>query len=557
MSGGLRQALRGLLGAAALIAAVTVLSRVLGLVRTLVLTSTVGSEGIADAYNAANQLPNVLFEIAAGGALAGAVVPLLAAPVARADRTEVGRVVSAALGWVMLVLGPVGLLLAALSGVIGDFAGGGDPATAATVRYFVLVFAVQVPVYGITVLLYGVLQAHRRFFWPAFAPVLNSLVLIVTFGVYGALAGRETSDPSALPAGALDVLAWGTTAGVLAMLVPVLAPVRRLGVRLRPTLRFPGDTGRRFRALGLAGVGSVAAQQVAVLVVWLLANGLLPDDGRGYSGLVYAQLVYLLPYAVLVVPLATSTFPRMAAHAAAGDHARFAATSSVTTRAVLVVAALGGAAVLAGGAAVAAVFAALDRGEGAGLAAGMTVVLTWMPAGVVGLALMFHVSRTLYAIERPRAAVVTNVAGWGSLVVLAPVLVLTSDTGDPLAVLRGVALATVLAMLVGAVVSVVALRRAAGPAALAGLGRSAAVALGAGALGAVAGRLVASTVLDVVGDGLGSAVGAAAGGAVVAATVVAVAVVLLDRGTLRGVLKVERTPLPDASEARDAQTPTG
>lgn len=540
MSGRLRRTLQGLLGAAALIAVVTVVSRALGLVRTLVLNGTVGSGDIADAYNAANTLPNILFEAAAGGALAGAIVPLLAAPVARADREQVGRVVSAALGWVLLVLVPLGGLLAALSGVVGAFAAKGDPVMAATIRYFVLVFAVQVPVYGLTVLLYGVLQAHRKFFWPAFAPVLNSAVLIATFALYDVLADGEVSDPTALTPGALDLLAWGTTAGVVAMLLPVLLPARRLGVRLRPTLRFPGDTGRRFRALGLAGLGGVVAQQVSVLVIVLLATGLLPNDGRGYSAIVYAQQVYLLPYAVLVVPLATSTFPRVAAHAAAGDRSRFAATSAVTTRAVLVVGALGAAAVLAGGGAVAAVFADMTPGDGAGLVEAMGVLLTWMPAGVVGLAVMFHVSRTLYAVERARAAVLTNVAGWGALAVLAPVLALLAGRDDPVGVLRGIGLATSLGMAVGAVAALVALRRVAGPSALAGLGRTALVALAAAAAGAAAGRGVATTVLEVVGDDALTATGAAAGGAVVAATVVVAAVVLLDRGTLLGVLRVER-----------------
>lgn len=557
MSGRLRRTLQGLLGAAALIAVVTVVSRALGLVRTLVLNNTVGSVGIADAYNSANLLPNILFEVAAGGALAGAIVPLLAAPVVRSDQQQVSRVVSAALGWVLLVLVPLGGLLAALSGVVGAFAGE-DPALAATVRYFVLVFAVQVPVYGLTVLLYGVLQAHRRFFWPAFAPVLNSVVLIATFAAYGALADGEVADPAALPGGALDLLAWGTTAGVVAMLLPVLLPVRRLGVRLRPTLRFPDGVGRRFRALGLAGIGSVAAQQVSVLVVWLLANGLLPHDGRGFSAVVYAQQVYLLPYAVLVVPLATSTFPRVAAHAAAGDRVRFAATSAVTTRAVLVVGVLGAAAVLAGGGAVAAVFADMTPGDGAGLVEAMGVLLTWMPAGVVGLAVMFHVSRTLYAVERARAAILTNVAGWGAVAVAAPVLVLLAGRDDPTGMLRGIGLATSLGMAVGAVVALVALYRAAGPAALAGLRRTALVALVAGAAGAVAGRAVAATVLELVGDGALSATGAAAGGAVVAATVVVGAVALLDRGTLVGVVQVERAPAaPSAADAHDATASTG
>lgn len=523
------RAVQGLLGAAALIAVVTVVSRVLGLVRLLVQSGTVGADAIADAYNAANVLPNILFEAAAGGALAGAVVPLLAGPVAGADREQVSRIASAALGWTLTVLVPAGVLLALASGVVADVATD-DPATAATVRYLVLVFSVQVPLYGVAVLLYGVLQAHHRFFWPAFAPVLNSLVVITAYTVYGVMADGEVRDPTALPAGAVDVLAWGTTAGVAAMCLPMLVPVRRLGVRLRPTWRFPAGTGPRFRALALAGVGAVAAQQLSVGVVWLLANSRLPGGGQGYTAFLYAQQVYLLPYAVLVVPLATSTFPRLAAHVAAADRTRLAALSSVTTRAVLAAAVLGAAAVLAGGPAVAEVFAVLA--EQPRVVGAMSATLVWMAPGVVGLAVLFHVSRTLYAVERPRSAVAVNATGWLVVALAAVVLVARADADGVLAALGQ---ATTVGMTAGAVAAVVALRRAVGGAALAGLPRTVVVSVAGAALGAPLGRWVAGTVLDLTGHGAVSATGAAAGGAVVAAAVVAAAVVLADRSTLQAV----------------------
>ncbi|WP_187697878.1 murein biosynthesis integral membrane protein MurJ [Cellulomonas telluris] len=536
MSRGARRAVQGLLGAAALITVVTVVSRVLGLARNLVQAGTVGTQEIAEAYNAANALPNILFEAAAGGALAGAVVPMLAAPLAGGDRARVDRIASAALGWTLLVLVPLGLLLAVLTGPIAVLVAG-DDAPVALVRFFVLVFAVQVPLYGVTVLLYGVLQAHRRFFWPAFAPVLNSAVVIAAYAVYGALADGEVSDPGGLPPGAVEVLAWGTTAGVAAMCLPMLVPVHRLGVRLRPTLRFGGDAGPRFRALALAGVGSVAAQQLAVLVTLLLARNFAPGAGEGYTAFVYAQQVYLLPYAVLVVPLATSTFPRVAEHAATGDRDAFGRLAAVTTRGVVTAAALGAAAVLAAAPAVATLFGALDRGTGR-VAVGILDALVPLAPGVVGLAVLFHVSRCLYALERARSAVAVNALGWGVVTVTALLLV-ALVRGTEVSVLAALGAATAVGMTVGAVVALVALRRAAGPAALTGLLRTVAVVVGAAALGAVAGRWVADSVLLLAGEGPLSATGAAAGGAVTAAVVVAAAAALLDRGTIAGVARAE------------------
>ncbi|GIG40969.1 murein biosynthesis integral membrane protein MurJ [Cellulomonas phragmiteti] len=535
----LRRGVQGLLGAAAMIAVITVLSRVLGLVRVLVQAGTVGVGEIADAYNSVNLLPNILFETAAGGALAGAVIPLLAAPLAAGDRERVSRIASAALGWALFVLVPLGLLLAASAGPIGRLFGGGDPALVAAARYFVLVFSVQVPMYGIAVLLYAVLQAHRRFFWPAFAPVLNSLVVVVAYVVYGSMARGEVTDPSALTAGALEVLAWGTTAGVAAMLLPVVLPVRRLGVRLRPTLRFPGDSGQRFRALALAGVASVAAQQLSAAVLLLLASQRLPGSvGNGYSAFMYAQQLYLLPYAVLVVPLATSTFPRVATYAAAGDLTRLARVSAVTTRAVLAVATLGTAAMLAGGPALAGVFAGVARESQ--VVGGMTATLQTMAPGVIGLGVVFHVSRTLYAVERPRLAIGVNAVAWSAVTVASLLTVLTVPPGA--VVFTRLGLGTAIGMTVGGLVAVLVLARTVGPAALAGLGRTTAVVLAGAGAGATLGRLVSDAVLDLVGDDPWTAAAAAAGGAVVAAGVVLCAVALLDRTTLTGVVRAEHAP---------------
>jgi len=535
-----RRALGGLVGAAAMIAAVTVLSRVLGFVRYLAQASGLGAGAIADAYNGANVLPNVLFEVAAGGALAGAIVPLLAGPISRSDRREVQQVASAALGWTLAVLAPLGLTLALASGPIaGVLAGLSGAATADLIQFFLLVFAVQVPMYGATVLAYGVLQAHKRFFWPAFAPVLSSVVVIATYAVYGALAGGEADDPVAVGQGALRVLAWGTTAGVAAMLLPMLLPVTRLGIRIRPTLRFPPGVGARFRALALAGIGGVAAQQLSVVVVLLLA---FARGGHGsYTPFLWAQQVYLLPYAVLVVPLATATFPRVAAAAARRDRIGFARLSSTTTRAVLAVATAGAAAVFAAGPAVAAVFAAVAHRPD--VTDEMSAALGFLAPGVVGFAALFHVSRSLYALERARSAVLANVVGWGtvSVVALVAVPLATRSGPDPSAALAALGGASTAGMAAGALVALVALRRAAGGEALHGLGRTALVLAGSGVAAAWVGRWVVDAVGELVGRGWSVALGAAAGGAVVAVLVVVAAVAALDRGTATGLLQVEAT----------------
>ncbi|MBD8059112.1 virulence factor MviN [Cellulomonas sp. JH27-2] len=549
MSPAARRAAGGLAGAAAMIAAVTVLSRFLGFGRSLAQLYGVGADMIAGAYTSANMLPNVLFEIAAGGALAGALVPVLAGPIARDLRGDVDRIVSAAVGWTLLVLVPLAGLLALLASPIGTYLAHGDAPKADLIRYFVLVFAVQVPMYGLAVLLYAVLQAHKRFFWPAFAPVMASLVTIAAYLVYGALAGGERSDPTQVANGAIGVLAWGTTLGVAAMCLPMLVPVHRLGVRIRPSLQFPVGVGVRFRALALAGVGSVAAQQLTTLVVLAVANR------SGTDALVrdstvpvyfYAQQVYLLPYAVLVVPLATSTFPRLAARAAAGDTVGFARTSSAVTRGVVAAAGVGGAAVIAAAVPIASVFHAIAReGQDGPVGAQLADALTWMVPGVVGFALLFHASRSLYALERGRAAIVANVTGWG--VMSAGVVALAAlDWPDGRTVVS-IGAASTLGMTVGGVVAAVALVRAAGSDALAGLTRTAVVTVASGVVAALVGRGMADTIQDLGGDGLVTALGAAAGAGLLALVVCALVFAAFDRGTALGVLHAEREPVRPAT----------
>src|SRR5699024_9826804 len=102
--------LGGLAGAAVLISLATVASRVVGFARVGVFSRTVGDTCLGDAYFTANTLPNVLFEVVAGGALAGVVVPVLAGPVARGDRETAARTASALLSWALLLLLPVAVL---------------------------------------------------------------------------------------------------------------------------------------------------------------------------------------------------------------------------------------------------------------------------------------------------------------------------------------------------------------------------------------------------------------------------------------------------------------
>jgi putative peptidoglycan lipid II flippase len=516
----------GFLASAALIAAVTVVARAVGFGRWAVFSSSVNAGCVGGAYTSANILPNILFEVVAGGALAGAVVPLLAGAVARGDRERVDAVTSALLGWALLVLVPVSVLLAVLAGPVsralidGDGCAGQQQLTARMIT----VFAPQIALYGIGVVLTGVLQAHRRFFWPAFVPLLSSVVVIVAYRMFAVTDAGRSDDAQALPGTAEAWLLWGTTAGVAAMTLPLLLPVARAGIRLRPRLTFPPGVAARGRALAAAGIGALLAQQLSVLVGVVLANH---ADARSYAVFTYTQAVYLLPYAVLAVPLATSAFPRLAERASAGDTAGFARDAASTTRAVVVAGCLSAAGLAAAAPGVGAFFAVLDAGDVASMAPALVV----MAPGVLGFALVAHVGRALYALERGRSAAVATSAGW--LAVAAASLVAVPLAGP----VEGLAWGTAVGMSVAGVLLLLALARAAGAEAVRGVPRAVLTGIVAAALAAGTGHLAAARVVDHAGGGTGAAVLAMGAAATVCLVVFAAVLAVTDRHDLAETLR--------------------
>lgn len=304
-----QQAAAGLAGAAGAIAVLTLLSRLAGFGRTLVFAGSVRAGGTGEVYTAVNTVPNVLFEVAAGGVLAAVAVPLVASHLGRGATEQANTAGSALLTWALTVLVPVGVVVALLAGPLAHALVGGSsvPGAGETGALMLRVFALQVPLYGVGIVLSGILHAHRRFLAVALAPLLSSLVVIATYLAYGARTGGATT---AVGDDAVLLLAGGTTLGVLVLSVPLALPAWRAGFRWRPTWRLPAGDGRRAAHLAGGGLVALVAQQASVLAtVWVATHrgggGSLPVWG-------YLQAVYLLPYAVLAVPVATAAFPALA-----------------------------------------------------------------------------------------------------------------------------------------------------------------------------------------------------------------------------------------------------
>ena len=222
-------ALAGIGRAAALIAALTILARLLGLVRTIVFAKTVGATCLGTAYVTANAVPNIIYYIALGGALTSIMVPVLARPADRsaadpAAAAEVRQTSSALLTWTMVILVPVSVAIALaaclLASLLNPANGRAHCAQASLVTvtgHMLAAFAPQILLYGLAVVLYGILQAHRRFAAPALAPVISSVVVIIAYIAFVPLGASHVNALSGLPVAAELTLSVGTTVGVAAL----------------------------------------------------------------------------------------------------------------------------------------------------------------------------------------------------------------------------------------------------------------------------------------------------------------------------------------------------
>jgi putative peptidoglycan lipid II flippase len=365
--------------------------------------------------------------------------------------------------------------------------------------------------------LYGLLQAYRRFAGPTLGPAISSLVLITAYLTFVPLA--KGLPLARLPVTAELVLSVGTTLGVAALVVAGVTPTRRLRLRLRPTLRFPPGVARQASGLALVGVVELIIIDLASLVAIELANG------RGETGAIvifnYASQVFNTVCAVLALSIVTSAFPVLSAR----DGPVFARTCAGSTRAVLLLSWLGTAAMAAITVPAAHVLAR-QPGQVTELIEGFAL----FAPGIAGTAVVANLARVMLAIGRLKVAAAALAGSWTLVIAAAVVL---AELAPPRLIVAALALANTIGQTVVAVPLVAATRRICGRAAVEGTGHAALAGLVAGAAGAGAGVAVS---MAVPSDGklLASAMALAA--AVAAIAVFGVVAFLLDRGDLRTVL---------------------
>jgi putative peptidoglycan lipid II flippase len=387
------------------IAGATLLSRLLGFVRDMVVARAFGAGPVTDAFFVAFRIPNILRRLLAEGALSSAMIPVFTDYMARDDRPALHRMLRAVLGLSLLALAvTTGLGLLFTPAILEAIAPGfmNDPAQASLAVLLTRIMFPFLVLVGLAAIATGVLNSHGRFFASAVGPaVLNAGMIVAVL-----LLARHLEPP-------VVSLAIGVLAGGVGQLVVQLPSLAACGLLVAPSLDLRHPAILRITRLLLPSVFGLAAVQLMVFVNTLLAS-LLPLGSISY--LYYADRVMEFPLGVFGIALASASLPVMARHAAARDHRALAETLNFALRLAFYVSlpATVGLVVLR----TPIVRVLFQRGRfGAAETAATAEALLWYAVGLAGFAGARIVAQTFYA--RSEAATAVR---WGIVSIVANVV---------------------------------------------------------------------------------------------------------------------------------------
>jgi putative peptidoglycan lipid II flippase len=292
-------------GAALLVMLFFVLSRLSGLLREMVIGARFGTAAEYDAYLAAFRIPDLLFQLAAGGALGSAFIPVFAAWWVKEEKREAWLLFSRMLNLIVLVLVMLSVMAAFFAEPIVRFvlAPGFTPAQQALTAALMRLMLAGTVIFGISGLVMAALNATQHFLAPAAAPVLYNGAIILAAATLA-------------PAYGVHGLAIGVVLGALAHLLVQLPALWRKGWRPQPALSLSDPGVRKVGLLMGPRVLGLFFVQLHFLVNTILASGL---DVGALSALNYAWLLMLLPQGVIAQGVATVVFPTFSALSASGQ----------------------------------------------------------------------------------------------------------------------------------------------------------------------------------------------------------------------------------------------
>lgn len=311
------------LGRASLfLASGTVVSRILGFISAIILARTIGIVGAgADSFALANQLPNNIYAIIAGGVLSAVLVPHIVKAGLGVDggQSFINKIVT--LGFVIfLAVAILATLMApalvALYAQEGNAQGPGfssqEIALATAFAYWCLP---QILFYALYSLFSEVLNARKVFGPFTWAPALNNIVAMTGLIAFQLLfPAAETSRATNWSAGMIAMLAGSATAGVIAQALILLVFWKKAGLTLRPDFRWRGvGLGQTGKAVSWM-FGMIIVAQIAGVVQSNVASLAAGADAPSLAILRFSWLIFMLPHSVVAVSLATAYFTKMATH---------------------------------------------------------------------------------------------------------------------------------------------------------------------------------------------------------------------------------------------------
>ncbi|MGX1760791.1 murein biosynthesis integral membrane protein MurJ [Streptomyces lydicus] len=319
-----------LLKSSAMMAAGTIVSRLTGFLRTLVMAAAIGVGTLNDTYQVANVLPTMIYVLVCGGALNSVFIPQLVRAM-RDDEDGGEAYANRLMTLVLVLLGAITvisvlgapLLVQMMSPSLRD-----DPQRLEVAITFARYCLPTMFFMGAHVVLGQILNARERFGAMMWTPVLNNILIITSFGAFiwafGTFSDSGVSAHTITPEG-VRLLGAGTLLGLVVQALSMVPYVRGTGVRLR--LRFDWKGHGLGKALGLAKwtLLFVLANQLGLIVVTQLATWAGPiaekqgHPGTGVTAYNFALQLWQMPQAIITVSVMTAVLPRIARAANDGD----------------------------------------------------------------------------------------------------------------------------------------------------------------------------------------------------------------------------------------------
>ena len=375
----------------AILGAGTLISRITGLARTIVLLAAIGSFGRpGDAFGVANQLPNNVFTIIQTGILTAVIIPQIIKAGAHRDggRAYISKLFT--LGTVVfLAATAVAMLLAPW--LVALYGAKFTPDQLALATAFAYWCLPQIFFYGLYALIGETLNAKRVFGPYTWAPIANNIISIVGFLVFIALFGDNRNDVEMWNPTMIAVLAGTATLGIAIQAALLQLAWRRTGLSLRPDFQW--------RGVGLRQVGTLAGWTFLMVIAGQIAGwvqtAIVSDASGDNPSVIFLQaawLVFMLPYSIFAISIGTPYFTQIAEHAAErrDDEVRADVARCIRVISLFIV---GSGVALA----VAAVPATRIFTSTADQAVQAAPVLVCYLVGLLPLALLFIVQRAFYA----------------------------------------------------------------------------------------------------------------------------------------------------------------